>query len=38
MIRAFAKVTTERPDWQLRLYGRGPERDRLRKLIDRLGL
>ncbi|WP_326596687.1 glycosyltransferase family 4 protein [Streptomyces sp. NBC_01803] len=38
LIRAFARVAAERPDWQLRVYGKGEERDRLRALIDELGL
>lgn len=38
LIRAFAKVTTERPDWRLRIYGGGRERDGLRTLIGELGL
>ncbi|MFC4497036.1 glycosyltransferase family 4 protein [Streptomyces ovatisporus] len=38
LIRAFAGVVTERPDWGLRIYGNGRERDKLRALIDRLGL
>ncbi|MEV6300794.1 glycosyltransferase [Actinoplanes sp. NPDC051861] len=38
MVRAFAKVVAERPDWELRLYGAGPERDKLRDLVLELGL
>lgn len=38
LLRAFAKVTAERPDWRLRIYGAGPEQARLRQLVDRLGL
>ncbi|WP_129842457.1 glycosyltransferase family 4 protein [Streptomyces sp. RFCAC02] len=38
LIRAFAKVVAERPDWRLRIYGKGEEQDRLRRLIDELGL
>jgi glycosyltransferase involved in cell wall biosynthesis len=30
LIAAFAKATAAHPDWVLRLYGTGPERDRLR--------
>lgn len=38
LIRAFARAAAERPDWGLRIYGSGRERDKLRSLIDRLGL
>lgn len=38
LIEAFAAVAAERPDWQLRIYGKGEEHERLRALIDRLGL
>ncbi|NGO68175.1 glycosyltransferase family 4 protein [Streptomyces boncukensis] len=38
LIRAFAKVTEQRPDWKLRIYGGGREHDRLRALIDELGM
>jgi glycosyltransferase involved in cell wall biosynthesis len=38
LIRAFARAVAERPDWGLRIYGSGRERDRLRALIDELGL
>ncbi|WP_428814706.1 glycosyltransferase family 4 protein [Streptomyces albus subsp. chlorinus] len=38
LIRAFAKVVAERPDWRLRIYGGGRERPGLRALIDELGL
>ncbi|MFF7730474.1 glycosyltransferase [Streptomyces sp. NPDC008001] len=38
LVDAFAKVVAERPDWQLRIYGRGPERTALRARIDALGL
>lgn len=38
LIEAFAKVVAERPDWKLRIYGNGDERDRLKQLIGDLGL
>ncbi|MCX2969609.1 MULTISPECIES: glycosyltransferase family 4 protein [Streptomyces] len=38
LIRAFAKVAAERPDWHLRLYGRGRNADALRRLVQELGL
>ncbi|MFD0415427.1 glycosyltransferase [Streptomyces sp. NPDC127108] len=38
LVAAFAKVSAEYPDWTLRLYGRGPDRARLRRQIDELGL
>lgn len=38
LIRAFGKVVAERPDWSLRLYGAGVQRDTLAKLIDELHL
>ncbi|MFE0192277.1 glycosyltransferase family 4 protein [Streptomyces sp. NPDC058989] len=38
LIRAFAQVAAERPDWRLRIYGGGAEKAALRALIDELGL
>ncbi len=38
LIAAFAKVAAERPDWNLRIYGRGPAKAKLRKQIEGLGL
>ena len=38
LIRAFAEVAAERPDWRLRIYGGGAEKAPLRALIDELGL
>ncbi|MCG5215352.1 glycosyltransferase [Streptosporangium sp. KLBMP 9127] len=38
LLRAFAIVADKRPDWQLRLYGGGPEEKRLRALVSDLYL
>ena len=38
LIRAFAEVAAERPDWQLRVYGQGKLRDELRRLVGDLRL
>ncbi|MBL1094579.1 MULTISPECIES: glycosyltransferase family 4 protein [Streptomyces] len=38
LVRAFARVVAERPDWRLRIYGGGAEKAALRSLIDELGL
>ncbi|MEU8700935.1 glycosyltransferase family 4 protein [Streptomyces sp. NPDC048680] len=38
LIEAFAAVASKYPDWQLRIYGKGEEQERLRGLIDQLGL
>ncbi|WP_069814285.1 glycosyltransferase family 4 protein [Streptomyces sp. TP-A0874] len=38
LIRAFGQVVAARPDWRLRIYGGGAEKDRLRALIERLDL
>jgi glycosyltransferase involved in cell wall biosynthesis len=38
LIRAFAKVVAERPDWQLRIYGDGDQAAPLRALVLELGL
>lgn len=36
MIEAFAKVSEQHPDWQLVIYGEGPERKALELLVERL--
>jgi glycosyltransferase involved in cell wall biosynthesis len=38
LIEAFAVVAAERPDWRLRIYGRGEQHERLRRLVADLGL
>ncbi|EGX56502.1 transferase [Streptomyces zinciresistens K42] len=38
LVEAFARVAAQYPDWQLRIYGKGEEHDRLRALIARVGL
>ncbi|MET8033123.1 glycosyltransferase family 4 protein [Streptomyces sp. NPDC005345] len=38
LVQAFAHVVAERPDWQLRIYGKGQEHARLREIITDLGL
>ncbi|MGP3953948.1 glycosyltransferase family 4 protein [Streptomyces sp. 7N604] len=38
LVKAFATVVEKRPDWRLRIYGGGAEKDKLRRLIDQLGL
>jgi glycosyltransferase involved in cell wall biosynthesis len=38
LIRAFATVAAERPDWQLRVYGQGKLGKELRGLVAELGL
>ncbi|TMR03751.1 glycosyltransferase family 4 protein [Actinomadura soli] len=38
LIRAFAPIAAEHPDWTLRIFGRGVRRDRLGALITELGL
>lgn len=38
MIRAFNMVAKRHPDWTLRLYGDGSEREKLQRLIADLGL
>ncbi|MBH1935912.1 glycosyltransferase [Streptomyces sp. AV19] len=38
LIEAFARIAGERPDWQLRIYGRGTSKAKLRARIEKLGL
>lgn len=38
LIRAFAKIASDYPDWSLRIIGDGELRPRLKRLIRRLGL
>ncbi|WP_050514515.1 glycosyltransferase family 4 protein [Streptomyces rimosus] len=38
LIDAFARVSARRPDWTLRIYGEGPEKDRLAADVERRGL
>ncbi len=38
LIRAFARLTEDFPDWQLRIYGDGGEAGKLRALVTELGL
>lgn len=38
LVEAFAKVVEVRPEWGLRIYGKGPQKPHLQADIDRLGL
>ncbi len=37
-VKAFERILPEFPDWTFRLYGRGPERQKLKEYIDRQSL
>lgn len=38
LIKAFARVRAERPDWRLRIYGSGAQMESLREIVGRLDL
>ncbi|MDG4859171.1 glycosyltransferase [Streptomyces sp. T-3] len=38
LVDAFADVVAVHPDWSLRIYGRGRERERLQRRVEELGL
>jgi glycosyltransferase involved in cell wall biosynthesis len=38
LIRAFAQIAADHPDWTLRVFGGGPRRDKLIALVGELGL
>ncbi|MET7935645.1 glycosyltransferase family 4 protein [Streptomyces sp. NPDC005322] len=38
LIDAFSEIAPKHPDWVLRIYGGGAEKERLQERIDRLGL
>ncbi|RCV55672.1 glycosyltransferase family 4 protein [Marinitenerispora sediminis] len=38
LVQAFARVAAAHPEWQLRVYGHGPQRGRIRAMADELGL
>ncbi|MFH8441131.1 glycosyltransferase family 4 protein [Streptomyces sp. NPDC018026] len=38
LVRAFAKIASQHPDWQLRIYGDGSQHGKLRALINELSL
>lgn len=38
LLRAFSRIADQRPDWSLLIWGEGPERERLTRDRDALGL
>ncbi|GAA4512251.1 MULTISPECIES: glycosyltransferase family 4 protein [Nonomuraea] len=38
LVKAFAEVVADHPDWRLRIFGNGPREARLRAQIDELGV
>ncbi|MFJ8232288.1 glycosyltransferase family 4 protein [Streptomyces sp. NPDC094448] len=38
LLHAFARVVAAHPGWRLRIYGWGPDRERVRRIVHRLGL
>ena len=38
LIRAFAEISAEFPEYQLIIYGEGPERERLKKMVEQMGM
>jgi glycosyltransferase involved in cell wall biosynthesis len=38
LIKAFARLAADLPDWELRIYGRGPREWRLRRQLAQVGL
>lgn len=38
LVKAFAKVTKEHPDWEMRIFGSGSYRDDLRERIEQAGM
>jgi len=38
LVRAFAPVARRHPDWQLHVYGEGPQKAEIAELVRRLGL
>jgi glycosyltransferase involved in cell wall biosynthesis len=38
LVRAFAELAEEFPDWRVKIFGRGPDKDKLKALTADLGL